>query len=107
VTCSSGDEDPDASSPQPSLPAYERALEVLPPGEEQWTFLSNLGNALREVYEASRDRTALDRAGDLLERALHGLSSEDADRAVVPDNLALVLGRPRLPRQAPQGRRAA
>jgi tetratricopeptide (TPR) repeat protein len=74
-----------------AVAAYERALEVLPPGEEQWTFLSNLGNALREVYEASRDRTALDRAADLLERALYGLSSEDADRAVVLDNLALVL----------------
>lgn len=109
VTCSSGDEDPDALTEigharldefgetgdervlAAAVAAYERALEVLPPGEEQWTFLSNLGNALREVYEASRDRTALDRAGDLLERALHGLSSEDADRAVVLDNRALVL----------------
>jgi len=109
VTCSRGDEDPDALTEigharldefgetgdervlAAAVAAYERAIEVLPPGEEQWTFLSNLGNALREVYEASRDRTALDRAADLLERALHGLSSEDADRAVVLDNLALVL----------------
>ena len=110
MTCSSGDEDPDALTEighaarldefgetgdervlAAAVAAYERALEVLPPGEEQWTFLSNLGNALHEVYEASWNRTALDRAGDLLERALHCLSSEDADRAVVLDNLALVL----------------
>ena len=36
---------------------------MLPPDEETWPFLSNLGNCLRMVHEESGDTRALNRAG--------------------------------------------
>src|ERR1700758_2688170 len=39
--------------------AYEQALDVLPPDEPTWPFLSNLGNCLRMVHEESGDTQAL------------------------------------------------
>jgi tetratricopeptide (TPR) repeat protein len=74
-----------------ALTAYERALEVLPPGEETWPFLSNLGNCLRVVHEEFDDAQALTRAVNLLEEASVHVSPGTADYALVLDNLALAL----------------
>jgi tetratricopeptide (TPR) repeat protein len=74
-----------------ALAAYERALEALPPGEEAWTFLSNLGNCLRLVHQGSGDLDALARAVDLLQTALRQVQPATPDHALVADNLALVL----------------
>lgn len=74
-----------------ALAAYERALEVLPPGEEAWTFLSNLGNCLRMVHEEFDDPRALARAVKLLEEASGQVSPGTADHALALDNLALAL----------------
>lgn len=71
--------------------AYERGLELLPPGEQDWPFLSNLGNCLRLVYEDLGVREALDRALEVLEQAAGQVPADDEDQAIVLDNLALAL----------------
>jgi hypothetical protein len=71
--------------------AYERALDVLPPDQETWPFLSNLGNCLRMVYEEFGDTQALRRAVGILEDALGQVGEETEDYALVADNLALAL----------------
>jgi tetratricopeptide (TPR) repeat protein len=71
--------------------AYERALDVLPPGEPTWPFLSNLGNCLRMVHEESGDTQALNQAVHILQDALSQVSARTEDYAVVADNLALAL----------------
>ena len=71
--------------------AYEQALAVLPPDEETWPFLSNLGNCLRMVHEESGDTRALHRAAGILEDALRQVREGTEDYALVADNLALAL----------------
>ena len=71
--------------------AYERALDVLPPGEPTWPFLSNLGNCLRMVHEESGDTQALHRAVHILQDALSQVRAGTGDYALVADNLALAL----------------
>ena len=71
--------------------AYEQALDVLPPDEETWPFLSNLGNCLRMVYEESGDARALHRAVDMLAEALGQVGDGTDGYALVADNLALAL----------------
>jgi hypothetical protein len=74
-----------------ALAAYERALELLPPEEETWPFLSNLGNCLRMVHEEFGDPQALARAVDNLEEAVGQIAPGTSDYALVLDNLALAL----------------
>ena len=71
--------------------AYERALDVLPPGEPTWPFLSNLGNCLRMVHEESGDAQALNQAVHILQDALSQVRAGTSDYALVADNLALAL----------------
>ena len=71
--------------------AYEQALDVLPPDQETWPFLSNLGNCLRMVYEEFGDTRALHRAVGILEDALGQVGEGTEDYALVADNLALAL----------------
>jgi tetratricopeptide (TPR) repeat protein len=82
----------DQADLQLSLAAYRRALAALPPGEDTWPFLSNLGNCLRMIHEARGDPKALAEAAEALEAALAQVSPAMAeDYAVVADNLALAL----------------
>ena len=74
-----------------ALAAYERALAVLPPDEETWPFLSNLGNCLRMAHEEWDHPQALARAVGILEEASGQVSPGSADHALVLDNLALAL----------------
>ena len=71
--------------------AYEQALDVLPPDEPTWPFLSNLGNCLRMVHEESGDTQALNQAVHILQDALSQVRAETEDYALVADNLALAL----------------
>jgi hypothetical protein len=74
-----------------ALAAYQKALDVLPPGEERWPFLSNLGNCLRIAHEEFRDPQALAVALDVLADASGQVEPGTADYALVADNLALAL----------------
>ena len=82
----------DAADLRRARAAYERTLDALPPDEETWPFLSNLGNCLRMVYEERGDAGALRRAVGMLQDALGQVGEEETeDHALVADNLALAL----------------
>lgn len=82
----------DQADLQRALAAYRRALAALPPGEDTWPFLSNLGNCLRMIHEERGDPAALAEAAKALEAALAQVSPAMVeDYAVVADNLALAL----------------
>ena len=54
----------DQADLQRALAAYRRALAALPPGEDTWPFLSNLGNCLRMIHEERGDPAALTEAAE-------------------------------------------
>ena len=81
----------DPADLQRARAAYEQALAVLPPDEQTWPFLSNLGNCLRMIYEEFGDTRALRRAVSVLQDALDQVGEGSEDYALVADNLALAL----------------
>jgi len=72
-----------------AIDLYERALAALLPDENPWTFLNNLGNALRVAYGRFGEMALLERGGVVLRAAEDSCPADE--RAVVLDNLALTL----------------